>query len=114
MYREELRVVQYTITKKVEKKKSKKKETKKFKKLGLFHLWGREEDKKGKEVFFALVEDLEKGDIIEVAAKSIRFLSDDEIAAITDDEGNVSEEFETEVEETEEVETEETSDEKED
>ncbi|SMC84004.1 hypothetical protein [Moheibacter sediminis] len=109
MYREELRVVQYTITKKVEKKKSKKKETKKFKKLGLFHLWGREEDKKGKEVFFALVEDLEKGDIIEVAAKSIRFLSDDEIVAITDEEGNVSEELETEVEETEE-----TSEEKED
>lgn len=101
MYREELRVVQYTITKKVEKKKSKKKETKKFKKLGLFHLWGREEDKKGKELFFALVEDLEKGDIIEVAAKSIRFLSDDEIAAITDDEGNVSDESEEEIEEAE-------------
>lgn len=104
MYREELRVVKYTITKKVEKKKSKKKEIKKIKKLGLFHLWGREEDKKGKEVFFALVEDLEKGDIIEIPAKSIRFLSDDEIAAITDEEGNVSE-SEEEIKETETEET---------
>lgn len=105
MYKEELRVVQYTITKKVEKKKSKKKETKKFKKLGLFHLWGREEDKKGKEVFFALVEDLEKGDIIEVKAKDIRFLSDDEITAITDEEADISEEAEID-----EIETEETVD----
>lgn len=112
MYREELRVVEFTITKKVEKKKSKKKETKKFKKLGLFHLWGREEDKKGKETFFALVEDLESGEIIEVKAKGLRFLSDDEISSITDEDGNVIKEIETESAETEE--TEEISEETED
>lgn len=104
MYREELRVVEYTITKKVEKKKSKKKETKKFKKLALFHLWGREEDKKGKETFFALIEDLENGEILEVKSKGLRFLSDDEISAITDEEGNVTKTIETEVEESEESE----------
>lgn len=104
MYREELRVVEYTITKKVEKKKSKKKETKKFKKLGLFHLWGREEDKKGKETFFALIEDLVSGEILEVKSKGLRFLSDEEITAITDEEGNVTKTIETEVEESEESE----------
>ncbi len=103
MYKDELRVVQFTITKKVEKKKSKKKESKKFKKLGLFHLWGREEDKKGKEIFFALVEELETGNVIEVASKNIRFLSDDEIEAITSDEGVFEKiEIEEELEESEE------------
>lgn len=103
MYKEELRVVEYIITKKVEKKKSKKKESKKFKKLGLFHLWGREEDKKGKEIFFALVEDLEKGEVLEVQSKNIRFLSDEEINSLTDEEGSVLNALETEMEETEEV-----------
>ena len=98
MYKEELRVVQYKTTLKVEKKKSKKKETKKVKKLGLFHLWGREEDKKGKEVFFALVEDLESGDVVEVSAKNLRFLSDDEIEAITT-EALLEDEVEEEIEE---------------
>lgn len=95
MYREELRVVRYTVIKKAEKKKSKKKETKKVKKVGLFHLWGREEDKKGKEVFFALVEDLETGDVVEVSSKNIRFLSDDEIDALTNESG-MTEEIEIE------------------
>lgn len=103
MYKEELRVVEYIITKKVEKKKSKKKESKKFKKLGLFHLWGREEDKKGKEIFFALVEDLEKGEVLEVQSKNIRFLSDEEINSLTDEEGSVLNSLETEMEETEEI-----------
>ncbi len=85
MYKEELRVVQFTVLKKVTKKNSKKKETKKVKKLGLFHLWGREEDKKGKETFFALVEDLENGDVLEVKSKSLRFLSEEEIDAISEE-----------------------------
>lgn len=91
MYREELRVVQFTVTKKVSKKNSKKEETKKVKKLGLFHLWGREEDKKGKETFFALVEDLKNGEVMEVKSKSLRFLSDEEIEAISE-ETNLEEE----------------------
>lgn len=99
MYKEELRLVEYTVTKKVEKKKSKKKENKKFKQIGLFHLWGRSEDKKGKESFFGLVEDLQSGDILEVVSKNIRFLSDDEVESLTEKEP----EDEIEMETTEEI-----------
>lgn len=79
MNRTDLRLVQYSVTKKVKSKKSKKSTSKKVKAIGYFHIWGANADKKGNEKFYALVEDANNGNLAEVAHKDVRFLTDDEI-----------------------------------
>lgn len=79
MNRTDLRLVQYSVTRKVKSKKSKKSTSKKVKALGYFHIWGANADKKGNEKFYALVEDANTGALVEVAHKDVRFLTDDEV-----------------------------------
>lgn len=79
MNRTDLRVVQYSVTRKVKSKKSKKSTSKKVKAIGYFHIWGANADKKGNEKFYALVEDTNTGALVEVAHKDVRFLTDDEV-----------------------------------
>lgn len=79
MSRADLRPVEFSITKKVVSKKSKKSSSAKVKCIGYFHIWGTDVDKKGKEIFFGLVEDANTGNLLEVSYKSIRFLSDYEV-----------------------------------
>ena len=78
MSREDLRPVQYTVTEKTKAKKGKKSGTKKVKKVGYFHLWGSNADKKGKEKFFGLVEEA-TGKLLEVGYKDIKFLTEEQI-----------------------------------
>ena len=75
MNRTDLRLVQYAVTKKVKTKKSKKSTSKKVKAVGYFHIWGTNADKKGNEKFYALVEDANTGNLVEVAHKDVRFLT---------------------------------------
>ena len=107
MSREHLRTVQYTVTEKTKAKKGKKAGTQKVKKIGYFHLWGSNADKKGKEVFFALVEEA-TGKLLEVSYKDIRFLSDTQIDDLFE-----PEEFEAVLAVTEDEVTEEVAEEKE-
>lgn len=79
MNRTDLRLVQYSVTKKVKTKKSKKSTSKKVKAIGYFHIWGTNADKKGNEKFYALIEDANTGNLVEVAHKDVRFLTEDEI-----------------------------------
>ncbi|ALM49355.1 hypothetical protein AMR72_10890 [Flavobacterium psychrophilum] len=79
MNRTDLRLVQYSVTKKVKTKKSKKSTSKKVKAIGYFHIWGTNADKKGNEKFYALIEDANTGSLVEVAHKDVRFLTEDEI-----------------------------------
>ena len=79
MNRTDLRLVQYSVTKKVQAKKSKKSTSKKVKAIGYFHIWGANADKKGTEKFYALIEDANTGNLVEVAHKDVRFLTEDEI-----------------------------------
>ncbi|MFL9845242.1 hypothetical protein [Flavobacterium rhizosphaerae] len=74
MNREDLRPVAFTVTEKV--KKGKKTATKTKTKSGYFHLWGSVVDKKGKEEFYALVEDAKTGKLLEVSFKDIRFVNE--------------------------------------
>lgn len=103
MDKTDLRPVEFTITKKVVSKKSKKSSSAKVRGIGYFHIWGTEVDKKGKEVFFGLVEDANTGNLLEVGYKNIRFLSDYEVEdlysvaeaegeAITEEESAITEE----------------------
>ncbi|MDV6169574.1 hypothetical protein R1T16_14150 [Flavobacterium sp. DG1-102-2] len=79
MNRTDLRLVQYSVTRKVKSKKSKKSTSKKVKSIGYFHIWGTNADKKGNEKFYALIEDANTGTLVEVAHKDVRFLTEDEI-----------------------------------
>lgn len=79
MNRTDLRLVQYSVTTKVQSKKSKKSTSKKVKAIGYFHIWGANADKKGSEKFYALIEDANTGNLAEVAHKDVRFLTEDEV-----------------------------------
>lgn len=78
MNRTDLRLVQYSVTRKVKSKKSKKTTSKKVKAIGYFHIWGANADKKGNEKFYALIEDANTGALVEVSHKDVRFLTEDE------------------------------------
>jgi hypothetical protein len=77
MIKEDLRLVEYTVTEKIKSKKTKKTTSKTKKKIGLFHAWGTTTNGKGKEQFFGLVEDTQTGKLLEVSYKNLRFVNDE-------------------------------------
>lgn len=82
MNRADLRLVEFSVTKKVKSKKSKKSTSKKIKAIGYFHIWGTNADKKGNEKFFGLIEDANTGNLVEIDSKYIRFLTDDQVETL--------------------------------
>lgn len=82
MNRTDLRLVEFSVTKKVKSKKSKKSTSKKIKAIGYFHIWGTNVDKKGNEKFFALIEDANTGNLVEIDSKYVRFLTDDQVETL--------------------------------
>lgn len=98
MIKEDLRLVEYTVTEKSKSKKTKKTTSKTKKKIGLFHAWGTTTNGKGKEQFFGLVEDTQTGKLLEVSYKNIRFISEADLEIIAEAEELTEEETSTEVE----------------
>ena len=98
MIKEDLRLVEYTVTEKSKSKKTKKTTSKTKKKIGLFHAWGTTTNGKGKEQFFGLVEDTQTGKLLEVSYKNIRFISEAELEIIAEAEELTEEETSTEAE----------------
>lgn len=82
MNKTDLRLVEFSVTKKVKTKKSKKSTSKKIKAIGYFHIWGTNVDKKGNEKFFALIEDANSGNLVEIDAKYVRFLTDSQVETL--------------------------------
>ena len=82
MNRTDLRLVEFSVTKKVKSKKSKKSTSKKIKAIGYFHIWGTNVDKKGNEKFFALIEDANTGNLVEIDSKYVRFLTDNQVETL--------------------------------
>ena len=79
MSREDLRLVEFSVTEKTKSKKTKKTVSKTSKKIGYFHIWGTNVDGKGNEKFYGLIEEAKTGKLVEVNYKSIRFLSEAEL-----------------------------------
>ncbi|MBF00640.1 hypothetical protein [Flavobacterium coralii] len=98
MIKEDLRLVEYTVTEKSKSKKTKKTTSKTKKKIGLFHAWGTTTNGKGKEQFFGLVEDTQTGKLLEVSYKNIRFISEADLEIIAEAEELTEEETSTEAE----------------
>lgn len=74
MVKDDLRLVEYSISQKGKSKKGKKRAS--GKKFGFFHAWGTAAGNKGKEKFFGLIEDTETGRLSEVGFKKIRFVDE--------------------------------------
>ena len=98
MIKEDLRLVEYTVTEKSKSKKTKKTTSKTKKKIGLFHAWGTTTNGKGKEQFFGLVEDTQTGKLLEVSYKNIRFISEADLEIIAEAVELTEEETSTEAE----------------
>ncbi|WP_297333359.1 hypothetical protein [Flavobacterium sp.] len=103
MIKEDLRLVEYTVTEKSKSKKTKKTTSKTKKKIGLFHAWGTTTNGKGKEQFFGLVEDTQTGKLLEVSYKNLRFINEADLEIFAETEELTEEETSTEVENTEAV-----------
>ncbi|KAF2518285.1 hypothetical protein E0W68_09690 [Flavobacterium salilacus subsp. salilacus] len=82
MSREDLRLVEFSVTEKTKSSKTKKSVSKTKKKLGYFHIWGTNLDGKGNEKFYGLIEEAKTGKLVEVNYKNIRFLSEAELDSI--------------------------------
>ena len=98
MIKEDLRLVEYTVTEKSKSKKTKKTTSKTKKKIGLFHAWGTTTNGKGKEQFFGLVEDTQTGKLLEVSYKNIRFINEADLEIIAEAEELTEEVTSTEAE----------------
>lgn len=98
MIKEDLRLVEYTVTEKSKSKKTKKTTSKTKKKIGLFHAWGTTTNGKGKEQFFGLVEDTQTGKLLEVSYKNIRFINEADLEIFAKAEELTEEETSTETE----------------
>lgn len=79
MSREDLRMVEFSVSEKTKSSKTKKTVSKTKKKLGYFHIWGTNIDGKGNEKFYGLIEEAKTGKLVEVSYKNIRFLSEAEL-----------------------------------